>query len=145
MPIEDETFMGKLLRKSKADPFVPIGAMATVAMLTGGLYSFKMGQAALSQNFMRARVLAQAATVTVVGVGTFWLGSQAPSSEMNAAKLKALNNAAEAATKKKEEAAAAMAATLISPSSKPVSLNTDSMLAAVAAKRAENASQTTDN
>ena len=161
MPIDDdEAFLAKLARKSKSDPFVPIGCMATLAMLTGGLYSFKLGQAATSQQFMRARVVAQAATVAVVGVGTFLLGTQVPSShlrpdnhhelktqaQMSESTRKLLNDAAETAAKKKEETAADMAASLIpSPSTKQVSLNTASMLAAVATQREENASRSANS
>ena len=77
---EEEDFVTKLQRKCRQDPLVPMGCLATVAMLTGGLYSFRLGQPLISQQFMRARVLAQAATVTVLGVGTFMLGGGTPSS-----------------------------------------------------------------
>lgn len=76
----DEDFLVKLNRKVRADPLVPFGCLVTVGFLTAGLRSFSLGKANLSQQMMRARVLAQAATVTVVGVGTFLLGSGVPSS-----------------------------------------------------------------
>ena len=44
---------------------------ATLACLLAGLYTFHTGQAALSQKMMRARVVAQGATIVVLAVGTF--------------------------------------------------------------------------
>jgi len=64
-----ETFVQKLTRKFKAEPLVPIGALATVACLVGGLRAFQHGNAVTAQSLMRGRVLAQAFTVLVMTAG----------------------------------------------------------------------------
>ena len=61
-----ETFIGKLSTKIREDPLVPIGTLATTAILIGGLFSMYSNNASLSQRFMRARILAQGATVVVL-------------------------------------------------------------------------------
>ena len=53
------------MRKAERDPLVPVGCGATLACLLAGLYTFHTGQAALSQKMMRARVVAQGATIVV--------------------------------------------------------------------------------
>ena len=63
--------MTKFMRKAERDPLVPVGCGATLACLLAGLYTFHTGQAALSQKMMRARVVAQGATIVVLAVGTF--------------------------------------------------------------------------
>mmetsp|Transcript_2757 Transcript_2757/g.8685 ORF Transcript_2757/g.8685 Transcript_2757/m.8685 type:complete len:97 (+) Transcript_2757:151-441(+) len=63
-------FLAKFKSKAEKDPLVPIGCMATLSCLLAGLYTFQQGQAALSQKMMRARVVAQGATVVVLAVGT---------------------------------------------------------------------------
>jgi hypothetical protein len=56
--------------KCKAEPLVPIGALTTAAVLCGGLISFKRGDRKMGQYFMRARVIAQGATVVaMIGYG----------------------------------------------------------------------------
>lgn len=48
----------------------PLGAVATGGVLLGGLIAFKNGKSALSQQFMRARVIVQGITVAImVGSG----------------------------------------------------------------------------
>mmetsp|Transcript_27101 Transcript_27101/g.42540 ORF Transcript_27101/g.42540 Transcript_27101/m.42540 type:complete len:100 (-) Transcript_27101:447-746(-) len=66
---EKESFFDKFSRKCIEEPLVPIGALATVGFLTGGLVSFRNGKAALSQKMMRGRIVAQAATVLVLMSG----------------------------------------------------------------------------
>ena len=61
-----EGFLDKFLRKAGRDPLVPVGCGATLACLLAGLYTFHTGQAALSQKMMRARVVAQGATIVVL-------------------------------------------------------------------------------
>lgn len=48
------------------NPLVPIGAITTAAVLMGGLFAFKKGSQQWSQRLMRARVLAQGATLVVL-------------------------------------------------------------------------------
>lgn len=62
-------FFSKFADKAKKDPLVPVGCAATLACLFGGLYAFSKGKAALSQKLMRARVVAQSATILVLGIG----------------------------------------------------------------------------
>ncbi|BBN10362.1 hypothetical protein MPTK1_5g02950 [Marchantia polymorpha subsp. ruderalis] len=58
-------------KKDHRNPLVPLGALATAAVLCGGLYSFKQGKSHRSQLFMRARVVMQGATVALM-VGTVY-------------------------------------------------------------------------
>ncbi len=48
------------------NPLVPAGALLTAAVLMGGLFAFKNGSQRWSQRMMRARVLAQGATLAVL-------------------------------------------------------------------------------
>ncbi|CAK9177215.1 unnamed protein product [Ilex paraguariensis] len=56
-------------KKRVRNPLVPIGAFMTAGVLTAGLISFKTGNSHLGQKLMRARVVAQGATVALM-VGT---------------------------------------------------------------------------
>eukprot|EP00171_Calliarthron_tuberculosum_P011789 IDg11789t1 len=47
------------------NPLVPIGAGITAAVLLGGLFAFNRGSVLWSQRMMRARLLAQGATVAL--------------------------------------------------------------------------------
>lgn len=69
MSIEGESFTDKLWRKCSQEPFVPIGCLVTVGFLVGGLKSFRNGQTARSQLYMRGRVVAQALTIVAVSAG----------------------------------------------------------------------------
>ncbi|KAL4581639.1 hypothetical protein LXL04_006165 [Taraxacum kok-saghyz] len=53
-------------KKRSRNPFVPIGALITAGVLTAGLISFKKGNSQLGQSLMRARVVAQGATVALM-------------------------------------------------------------------------------
>ncbi|XP_043925302.1 HIG1 domain family member 2A, mitochondrial [Protopterus annectens] len=66
---KDEGFKDKFIRKSKENPFVPIGCLGTAAALTYGLIAFKQGRTRQSQLLMRARILAQGFTVAAILVG----------------------------------------------------------------------------
>lgn len=68
-----ETFAGKLVTKIKRDPLVPIGCVATAVILGGGLYTLVSNNPSLSQRFMRARILAQGATVVMLCTGGLFL------------------------------------------------------------------------
>lgn len=56
----------KSLAQFGKNPLVPIGAFTTAAILLGGLMSFRVGNVQLSQYMMRARVVAQGATLGVL-------------------------------------------------------------------------------
>ncbi|VFQ91932.1 unnamed protein product [Cuscuta campestris] len=56
-------------KKRARNPLVPIGALVTAGVLTAGLISFRQGNSKLGQKLMRARVVAQGATVALM-VGT---------------------------------------------------------------------------
>ena len=68
---EVETFPQKVYRKTKANPFVPIGCFLTVAALTGGLRAFLRKDSKRSNVFMRYRVAAQGFTICAILVGTY--------------------------------------------------------------------------
>ncbi|KAG2456164.1 HIG1 domain family member 2A, mitochondrial [Polypterus senegalus] len=65
----DEGFKEKFLRKTKENPFVPVGCLATAAALTYGLIAFKKGKTRQSQLLMRTRIAAQGFTVVAILVG----------------------------------------------------------------------------
>ncbi|KAF0689858.1 Aste57867_18728 [Aphanomyces stellatus] len=66
-----ETGVEKMKRKFQENPFVPIGAVVTTAVLVGGMTTFmKGGDSRTQQKFMRARVVAQGATVVAIAVGS---------------------------------------------------------------------------
>ena len=73
IPPLPEPFVDKGLRKCRENPFVPIGALVTVAFLTGGFRAFQKGQKQKMQYMMRGRVLAQAFTLVVIG-GSYMMG-----------------------------------------------------------------------
>ncbi|KAL1122816.1 hypothetical protein AAG570_003142 [Ranatra chinensis] len=64
--LNPETFSEKLMRRTKENPFVPIGALLTVGCLSMGLYSFRRGEKRMSQLMMRGRILAQGFTVAAL-------------------------------------------------------------------------------
>lgn len=60
-----QTFLERL----REEPWVAVGCVGTVAVLIGGLKSFNDGNSKRGQNFMRARVFAQATTVFMLAAG----------------------------------------------------------------------------
>ena len=66
-----ELTLEKLLRKSTAEPLVPIGCLVTVGFLVRGLKAFHSGQSNTSQMMMRGRIAAQAFTVGALIVGAY--------------------------------------------------------------------------
>lgn len=58
---------GRKLDVLRKNPLVPIGACVTAAVLLAGLFSFNRGSQLWSQRMMRARVVAQGATLVVLG------------------------------------------------------------------------------
>ncbi|MCO5549320.1 hypothetical protein L7F22_002788 [Adiantum nelumboides] len=71
--LESEDLLGS--KKYARNPLVPIGALATLGVLVGGLLSFRQGNHQRSQLLMRTRVGFQAATVALM-VGTVYLGTR---------------------------------------------------------------------
>lgn len=69
--LKTETMLEKMKRKTKENPFVPFGCLATIGALCYGLWSFKQGESRKSQKMMRMRVAAQGFTIIafVVGLG----------------------------------------------------------------------------
>ncbi|CAL8115464.1 unnamed protein product [Orchesella dallaii] len=61
----------KLMRKVKENPFVPIGAFATLGALSYGLWCFRQGRGRDSQMMMRARIGAQGFTIVAIMMGVF--------------------------------------------------------------------------
>ncbi|XP_062194538.1 RING-H2 finger protein ATL48-like [Phragmites australis] len=71
--IDELPFEGK---KPVKNPFVPIGALVTAGVLTAGLISFRYGNSQLGQKLMRARVVAQGATVALMIGSAYYYGDQ---------------------------------------------------------------------
>ncbi|KAJ8753546.1 hypothetical protein K2173_022787 [Erythroxylum novogranatense] len=61
-------------KKRIRNPLVPVGALMTAGVLTAGLISFKRGNSQLGQTLMRARVVAQGATVALMVGTAFYYG-----------------------------------------------------------------------
>ncbi|KAF4315743.1 hypothetical protein BBO99_00009125 [Phytophthora kernoviae] len=67
-----ETGWQKMKRRVREEPLVPLGCLATAAVLVGGLASFRRAaDPAVQQKFMRLRVMAQGATVVAMSLGGF--------------------------------------------------------------------------
>ncbi|KAL3142208.1 RING-H2 finger protein atl48 [Trebouxia sp. C0009 RCD-2024] len=64
----------------RRSPWVLVGAGSTAAILLGGLLAFRRGNQNLSQKMMRARVVAQGATVAIMA-GTAGAASLSASPE----------------------------------------------------------------
>ncbi|XP_030023650.1 HIG1 domain family member 2A, mitochondrial [Manduca sexta] len=64
-----ETTSEKFGRKITENPFVPLGCLATAGALSFGLWSFRTGRRKLSQQMMRARIVAQGFTIAALVVG----------------------------------------------------------------------------
>ncbi|XP_030001210.1 HIG1 domain family member 2A, mitochondrial [Sphaeramia orbicularis] len=69
--IRAETFKEKFIRKTKENPFVPIGCLGTAGALIYGLRAFYQGKTRQSQLLMRGRIFAQGFTVVAIVVGVF--------------------------------------------------------------------------
>ncbi|XP_010898537.1 HIG1 domain family member 2A, mitochondrial [Esox lucius] len=67
----EETFQEKFMRKTKENPFVPIGCLGTAGALMYGLRAFKQGKTRQSQLLMRGRIFAQGFTVVAIIFGVF--------------------------------------------------------------------------
>ncbi|XP_014911258.1 HIG1 domain family member 2A, mitochondrial [Poecilia latipinna] len=68
---KNESFKEKFMRKTKENPFVPIGCAATAGALIYGLRAFHQGKTRQSQLLMRGRIFAQGFTVFAIIVGIF--------------------------------------------------------------------------
>lgn len=64
--------------KLRKNPMVPISAAATAAILAGGLYQFKRGNAIWSQRLMRARVFAQGTTLALLAGSVYQVKAESP-------------------------------------------------------------------
>ncbi|KAM9850265.1 HIG1 domain family member 2A, mitochondrial [Aulostomus maculatus] len=67
--VKDETVKQRFIRKTKENPFVPIGCIGTAGALTYGLIAFQKGKTRQSQLLMRGRIFAQGFTVVALIVG----------------------------------------------------------------------------
>merc|ERR1711991_42771 len=56
------------------NPWVPLGALATGAVLSSGMYAFYKGKVGMSQSMMRLRVVAQGLTVAALMLGSMRAG-----------------------------------------------------------------------
>jgi len=70
-----------LLQRCYKEPWVPVGCLTTVGVLSVGFGAFIGGNKVLAQYMMRARVAAQGATVVamVISAGGLFLPSKAES------------------------------------------------------------------
>ena len=66
-----ESTLEKFIRKSSAEPLVPIGCVITVGFLVRGLKAFHSGQSSTSQMMMRGRIAAQAFTIGALVFGAY--------------------------------------------------------------------------
>jgi hypothetical protein len=73
-----ETFKDKFIRKTKENPLVPIGLVATISALSYGLWQMKTGDRAMSQKMMRMRVYAQSFTVFALIGGILYQAKKRP-------------------------------------------------------------------
>uniref|UniRef100_A0A8C6TN22 HIG1 hypoxia inducible domain family, member 2A n=1 Tax=Neogobius melanostomus TaxID=47308 RepID=A0A8C6TN22_9GOBI len=69
--IKEEGFQEKFIRKTKENPFVPLGCLGTAGALLYGLRAFHHGKTRQSQLLMRGRIFAQGFTVIAIVVGVF--------------------------------------------------------------------------
>ena len=70
---KQEGLQQKMLRKTKENPFIPIGLGITTFALAFGLWQLRTGNRVLSQKMMRLRVAAQGFTVLAL-LGGITLG-----------------------------------------------------------------------
>ncbi|RWR77114.1 RING-H2 finger protein ATL48-like protein [Cinnamomum micranthum f. kanehirae] len=63
-------------KKPVKNPLVPLGALVTAGVLTAGLISFRQGNSRLGQKLMRARVVAQGATVALMFGTAYYYGDK---------------------------------------------------------------------
>eukprot|EP00745_Piridium_sociabile_P016121 TRINITY_DN23952_c2_g2_i1.p1 TRINITY_DN23952_c2_g2~~TRINITY_DN23952_c2_g2_i1.p1 ORF type:complete len:118 (-),score=26.79 TRINITY_DN23952_c2_g2_i1:658-984(-) len=66
---KEEGLKEKFVRKTKENPFVPIGVLVTTFALSYGLWQMKTGNKRMSQNMMRLRIFGQGFTVVAVLAG----------------------------------------------------------------------------
>ncbi|KAL8609316.1 hypothetical protein ACOMHN_048872 [Nucella lapillus] len=66
---QEEGVKEKFFRKTKENPFVPIGVLVTTFALSFGLWQMKTGNKRMSQNMMRLRIFGQGFTVVAVLAG----------------------------------------------------------------------------
>ncbi|XP_041800042.1 HIG1 domain family member 2A, mitochondrial [Chelmon rostratus] len=69
--VKNESFQEKFMRKTKENPFVPIGCLGTAGALIYGLRAFHQGKTRQSQLLMRGRIFAQGFTVVAIIFGVF--------------------------------------------------------------------------
>eukprot|EP01135_Chromosphaera_perkinsii_P001231 Nk52_evm4s163 gene=Nk52_evmTU4s163 len=67
-----EGLHARMKRKFMENPFIPVGCALTGVTLVGGLKNFQGGSKSGSQFFMRARVIAQGATVVALVLGAVY-------------------------------------------------------------------------
>jgi len=80
---QQEGVKEKMIRKTKENPFVPIGCLFTAAVLVRGLWTLKSGETKKTQLFMRLRIAGQAFAVAAMVGGALYnvkkLNSNKPS------------------------------------------------------------------
>ncbi|KAG6864841.1 hypothetical protein C0991_006865 [Blastosporella zonata] len=73
-----ETYREKASRKFKENPWVPLGALATVGALVTATVKMRRGQSQSFNKWLRVRVAAQGLTIVAVCIGTWGFRPQGP-------------------------------------------------------------------
>jgi len=76
-----EGFRDKFVRKTKENPFVPLGLGLTIGALSYGLWQMKTGDKIMSQKMMRLRVAAQSFTVIALLTGVLYQSTKSSRSK----------------------------------------------------------------
>uniref|UniRef100_A0A0B6XYV5 HIG1 domain-containing protein n=1 Tax=Arion vulgaris TaxID=1028688 RepID=A0A0B6XYV5_9EUPU len=71
----------KFIRKTKENPFVPIGVVFTTVVLAMGLWTMRSGSGRRSQILMRLRVGGQAFAIVAMLTGVYYKGKTGKSDQ----------------------------------------------------------------
>ncbi|KAF8342854.1 hypoxia induced protein conserved region-domain-containing protein, partial [Cantharellus anzutake] len=79
-PRTESDFWQKGLEKCKEQPLVPLGILATCAAFIGASYQLRVGNRNSFNRYLRARVIAQGATIAACVIGGYVYGSNSQAS-----------------------------------------------------------------
>ncbi|KAG6876095.1 hypothetical protein C0992_000971 [Termitomyces sp. T32_za158] len=99
-----ETYQEKATRKFKENPWVPLGALATVGALVVATVKMRRGQSQSFNQWLRVRVAAQGLTIVAICVGTWSMRPKDPlTGSLPSADADAERRRAEKIAKEKDE------------------------------------------